>query len=342
MIGEILSDRKDKTVKKLVICLIFICVLLTGCESKQLITSSLFIPDFNDYDISYEVSDIAAADKENIANNMFLYEDICFEEEDISNGLELNLVAEAAGCYNITDREVIYTKNVYARMYPASTTKLLTCLTATKYGDLDKVYEISEDNCGITIKGAQLCGFMKGDRLSLRQLLYCLMIHSGNDAAVAIANCVSGDAKSFVELMNKEAKAIGAIGTHMTNPHGLHDPNHYSTPYDIYLILNECFKHEFLVELISQRHYVCEFKDINGNPKTLEMEATNLYFSGKKTPPENITVLGGKTGVTSAAGYCLIIASRNEEGKIFITEVFKSDSYDHLYSDMNELLYISK
>ena len=330
--------------KKLILCLIFICVLLTGCEEKQKITSSFFIPDFNDEVISADVTDIAV--NENITEdayvNNFLYEDICFEENDISSGNEFDFVGEAEGCYCVTDRRVIYSKNVYNRVYPASTTKLLTCLTAVKYGNLDKVVEITEDNCGITINGAQLCGFKKGDRLTLKQLLYCLMIHSGNDAAVAIAQGVSGDVKSFVELMNKEAKALGANDTHMVNPHGLNDVNHYTTPYDIYLIFNECLKSDFLMELISQKHYVCNFEDIDGNPKSIEMEATNLYFAGKKTPPENMTIIGGKTGVTSAAGYCLIIASRDENDKLYITEVFKSDSYDNLYNDMNELLKLCK
>lgn len=328
--------------KKLLICFISICLLLTGCEAKQTITSSFFIPNFADEEISYEVNDIAISDNVAIADDSFLYEDICFEPEYISTGNEFDFVGAAEGCYCVTDRTVIYSKNIYERIYPASTTKLLTCLTAVKYGDLDKVVEISEDNCGITIRGAQLCGFQKGDRLTIRQLLYCLMIHSGNDAAVAIAEGVSGSVKDFVELMNKEAKALGANDTHMVNPHGLHDVAHYTTPYDIYLIFNECLKSDFLMELISQRHYVCEFRGADGTPKSIEMEATNLYFAGQKTPPENMTIIGGKTGVTSAAGYCLIIASRDQNDKLYITEVFKSDSYDHLYNDMNELLKLCK
>ncbi len=328
--------------KKLMFCFISICLILSGCEAKQTITSSFFVPDFDDEEISYEVDDVAVKDSMIEDNSEFLYEDICFETDYISNGNEFDFVGTAEGCYCVTDRTVIYSKNIYERMYPASTTKLLTCLTAVKYGDLDKVVEISEDNCGITIRGAQLCGFMKGDRLTIKQLLYCLMIHSGNDAAVAIAEGVSGSVESFVELMNREAKALGAKDTHMVNPHGLHDVNHYTTPYDIYLIFNECLKSDFLMELISQRHYTCEFTGGDGSPKTLDMEATNLYFAGKKTPPDNITILGGKTGVTSAAGYCLIIASRDQNDKLYITEVFKSDSYDNLYNDMNELLKLCK
>ena len=164
----------------------------------------------------------------------FLYEDICFAKNNVSTGNDYAFSCVSAACYDITDNKVIFSKDVYNKVYPASTTKLLTAYIAMKYLDLDSEILITEDNCGITTPGAQLCGFKAGDRLTVRDMLYCLLIYSGNDAAEALALAVSGSEKDFADLMNEEAKKLGAIDTHFTNPHGLHDIKHFTTAYDIF------------------------------------------------------------------------------------------------------------
>ena len=332
--------------KRIIAFLLCLGFVLCGCQaekSRQKVTSSMFYPEFDNDVFEAEVEDVALNLLKKATAGEFLYEDICFETEDVPYEGDLGLHAEAAGAFCVTDRSVLFSKNIYSKVFPASTTKLLTCLTAFKYGDLNSVYTVREDNCGITTPGAQLCGFKMGDTFTLEQLLYCLMIHSGNDAAVAVAECVCGDVKTFVDKMNEEAKRIGAKDTHMSNTNGLHSPDHYTTPFDIYLIFNECLKNKQLTDIISTKEYTCVYKDMYGYDKTLEMTATNQYFSGKKTAPEGITVLSGKTGMTVAAGYCLIILSRNEEnGKQYITCVFKSTSYDDLYADMNQMLNLCK
>jgi len=329
--------------KRFLCCILCICLILGGCEKPQnKVTSSVFIPKFDDQEINVEVEDLAMKSLEKTKTGEFLYEDICFEVENVSTGLEYDFKAEAAGAFCVTDRSVLYSKNIYDKVYPASTTKLLTALTAFKYGDLKSVYIVREDNCGVNVPGAQLCGFKMGDKLTLEQLLYCLMIYSGNDAAVAVAECVSGSVSDFVAKMNEEARRIGAKDTHMSNPSGLHALDHYTTAFDIYLIFHECLKNKQLTDIISTKSYTAVFKDINGLEKTMEMTATNLYFAGKKQAPEGITVIAGKTGVTVAAGYCLIILSEDAAGKQYITCAFKSTSYDDLYADMNELLKLCK
>ncbi|MCR5766959.1 MAG: serine hydrolase [Lachnospiraceae bacterium] len=270
----------------------------------------------------------------------FLYEDICFEKDDVHVADEYPFSSTSAACYDISAKKIIYSKNIFQKVYPASTTKLLTALMAIKYLDLDSVITIQEDNCGITTPGAKLCGFKAGDKLTVRDMLYCLLIYSGNDAAEALAIEVSGNVKDFMKLMNAEAKKIGAIDTNFTNPHGLHDPNHYTTAYDIYLIFNECLKDPFLKQVFKTSDYYAEITDASGELKKVYMEPTNLYYMGKYTAPEGITVYGGKTGVTSSAGNCLVIYSEDEEGNGFITEIFKAETKDLLYNEMNELLKI--
>lgn len=328
--------------KKLFVLVLIICMLVTGCASKQTITSSFFIPDFNQKIFDTNVEDISLANLNLQASADFLYSDLCYEVNDVNMNIDYNFAGEALACFDATDTKIIFTRNMYQKVYPASTTKLLTALTALKYSDPDTLVTIEEDNCGITTPGAQLCGFKKGDKLTIDQLLHCLMIYSGNDAGVAIAKAICGSEEKFVELMNSEASKIGCINTHFANAHGLHNVNHYTTAYDMYLIFNECLKNKTLKDIIKCTSYTCEYSNIYGESKSLEMQATNLYYAGQKTPPEGVYILGGKTGVTATAGYCLVIASENENGKLFITEVFKSQSYDTLYADMNQLLELIK
>ena len=273
----------------------------------------------------------------------FLYEDICFEKDgNIGADIDYPFTSVSLGCYSLDDKRVIFSRNVYKKIYPASTTKLLTALIAVKYLDLDDIILITEDNCGITVPGAKLCGFKSGDTLTVRDMLYCMLIYSGNDAATAIAQKISGSEAEFAKLLNSEAVKIGAKDTHFTNPHGLHDLNHYSTAYDIYLIFNECLKDPFLKQVFKTTDYYATITNRSGEVNSIYMEPTNLYYAGKFAAPEGITVYGGKTGITSAAGGCLIIYSENSEGKGFITEVFKAADKDAIYKEMNELLKLCK
>lgn len=323
--------------KKLMILILIICIVLSGCSGNPVITSSLFVPEF-DYTVKEPDVSYVPNSGQLKSNSDFMYSELCYEPEDVPMDIDYEFAGVSLACFNATESKVIFSKNIYEKVYPASTTKLLTALTCLKYADVNKMVTIDEDNCGITTPGAQLCGFKKGDTLTIDQLLHCLMIYSGNDAGVAIAIAVSGSVENFVKLMNEEASRIGCINTHFSNPHGLQALDHYTTAYDMYLIFNECLKNKVMKDIVKCTSYTCVYHDAYGIEKTLEMQATNLYFAGVKTPPENVIILGGKTGATVAAGYCLIIASENAKGETYITEVFKSQSYDTLYADMNELL----
>ena len=127
-------------------------------------------------------------------------------------------------------------------MYPASITKVMTSLIAIKYGNLEDQVTVTEDAV-ISESGATLCGIKPGDTLTLEQLLYGLMLPSGNDAGAAIAIHMAGSIDAFADMMNEEAKRLGATDTHFMNPHGLHDEDHYTTAYDLYLIFNEALKY---------------------------------------------------------------------------------------------------
>ena len=151
-------------------------------------------------------------------------EDLCVvSDESAYDGSEVN--SEAGLLLSLSDHSVMYSKNAFERLYPASTTKIMTALIAIKYGNLDDIVTVT-DEAVITEAGATLCGIQPGDVLTLRQLLYGLMLPSGNDAGAAIAVHMSQSIQGFAELMNQEALRLGATGTHFVNPHGLHDENH--------------------------------------------------------------------------------------------------------------------
>ena len=208
---------------------------------------------------------------------------------------------------------------------------------ALKYGSPSQKITISE-NAAYPGADAQRLVLEPGDSMSLEQAINYLLVFSANDVAIAIAENIGGSYDDFVNLMNTEARAIGATGTHFTNPHGLHDENHYTTPYDLYLILNEAVKYDLIREILPQANYNTMFVGPDGSNKSIAVNATDAYLTGDVDAPEGITVLGGKTGTTEPAGHCLIILSQNTAGDNFISVVMKTESLDELYSDMNLLL----
>ncbi len=121
-----------------------------------------------------------------------------------------------------------------------------------------------------------------------------LLINSANDAAVLIAEGVGGSVENFCEMMNEEALALGATNSHFVNPHGLTDDNHYTTVYDMYLIMNEAIKFEVFREIIHMDSYTTVYHDKNRAEKEITVNSTNYYFIGKADPPSGITILGGK------------------------------------------------
>ena len=196
----------------------------------------------------------------------------------------------------------------------------------------------SRSNMGNLESGAVVCGLAEGDQLTLNQALHALLIKSANDAAVAIAEHIGGSVEGFADMMNEEAQAIGATNSHFVNPHGLNAENHYVTAYDMYLIFNEALKYDTVNEIISMTSYDTVYTDKNGNEKTLSVKNTNQYLAGNVAAPDRVTVIGGKTGTTSAAGNCLILLARDTSGNPYIAVILKSAERGILYTEMNALL----
>lgn len=271
------------------------------------------------------------------SSQSFFAKDLCVTgtEDQLSQNITASL-SEAAGLFDIQENTMKFGKNIYGRVYPASTTKILTAYTALKHGDLTATTTVTEQELQLE-EGSSTCGLSVGDNISLGELLYGLMLCSGNDAANVIADLVAGSTEKFADMMNKEALALGAANSHFINPHGLHSEEHYTTVYDMYLIFQAALQNEKFVEIIGSKNHTASFTNSAG-AASLEWVNTNKYLSGEVETPEGNQVIGGKTGTTNDAGYCLVLYSKNGSGTPYISIIYKSDSRENLYHEMSELL----
>ena len=304
--------------------------LLTGCSGKEYAFA---------YDRSRNNSSFLAAAPHSAQNTAEPFASkLCVVVNDVAEGTDVDMSqATSAGLFDLDSQRTVYAKNVHEKLNPASLTKTLTALCALEYGKLDDVMTASE-NVVIKETGAVKIGLKAGDTMTMEQALHALLLKSANDVAVMIAEHISGSVEGFSALMNETAKRIGATNSHFVNPHGLTAEDHYTTAYDLYLIFNEVVKYDKFVEIIHKSSYNVIYRDKNGKEKTAELSTTNAYIKGEAFAPNNVSVIGGKTGTTNAAGYCLVIYSKDSAGKPYISVVMQSEDRTLLYTQMTDLL----
>ncbi len=263
--------------------------------------------------------------------------DICVVTGDIPSA-DFSVEGEsAAGLFDVTNKQVLYSKDANEMLYPASLTKVMTALVAIKYSKMDDIL-VATDAVKITERGATLLGVKTGDTMTMNQALHILLINSANDVANLIAENVAGDIDSFVQMMNEEALRLGATNTNFTNPHGLSDSNHYTTAYDMYLIFNEAIKYDIFNEIIHTQTYETVYYDSRGREKEVSIMTTNMFLRGDYTAPNNMTVVGGKTGTTDMAGHCLIILAKDTAGKPYIGVILRASARDLINKEMVQML----
>lgn len=265
--------------------------------------------------------------------------DLCIANENYNESAVDMSQAEAAGLFSLRDKQTLYAKNIHEQLYPASLTKVMTALVALKNGNREDVLTASA-NVKITESGAQLCGLKQGDTMTLDQALRILLMQSANDVAIMIAEQYGGTVEHFCEMMNEEARAIGATNCNFSNPNGLTEETHYVTAYDMYLIFNEACKYELFKEIIGMSSYTTVYYDANGGEISFDKPSTNWYFNGEASAPSGITVLGGKTGTTNAARNCLVLLSSDTSGKSYISVILKSEERGIMYTEMTDLLNV--
>lgn len=262
---------------------------------------------------------------------------ICVATEDVNNELiQIEDELHAAGLFQLDTAEVKYAEKIHDKLYPASTTKILTAYIALKYGNLDDKITVSKEAVGVPLDSSR-AGLLTGDSVTLKDLLYGLMLPSGNDSAVAIAEHISGSEAEFAKLMNEEARILGATNSNFVNAHGYQDENHYTTAYDLYLILKECVKNETFLEVVSSVEYPINIDQKNGTYRKVTWKQSNQYVNGYRSEPSGIDVVGGKTGTTNEAGACLVLYSETENHP-YISIVMGANNKNILYDNMTCLI----
>ena len=210
---------------------------------------------------------------------------------------------------------VLFSQNKDVKLFPASTTKVLTALTVlNNVDDIKKEVEIPD--CAVGIEGSSIY-LKKGDVRTVEELLYGLMLRSGNDSAVALAVITSGSVEEFVNKMNETAISVGAINSHFVNPHGLHDDNHYTTASDLAAITAKAFKNEIFRRIVSAKNV--KFDD--------------RYYQNKNKMLWNYEGANGvKTGYTKSSGRCLV-SSAERDGMQLICVVLNHYGMWEAYMD---------
>ena len=284
---------------------------------------------------------VTAYEKENYSAAMYteplIVDSLCVTSEDVeSDYFSTEDELHAALLFQLDTARVEYAENVHEKLYPASTTKILTAYLALKYGNLSDIVTISANAVGVPLDSSR-AGFKTGDSLTLEELLYGLMLPSGNDSAVAIAEYISGSEEAFAELMNEEARKLGATNSHFVNAHGYQDEDHYTTAYDLYLILKECVKNETFLKVVSTTEFSLKLNQENGTYRDVTWKQSNQYVNGGRPEPDGIDVIGGKTGTTDEAGACLVLYSETENHP-YISIVMGADNKSILYENMTGLI----
>ena len=236
---------------------------------------------------------------------------------------ELTLNSRIAVAFDRNSNKVIWGKDENKRTAMASTTKIMTSIIVAENSNLDDIVTISAKAAGT---GGSRLGLKKDDKISMRDLLYGLMLRSGNDAAVAIAEHIGGDIPSFAELMNKKAKELNLKDTHFVTPHGLDDPDHYTTAYELAKIADYALENKTIAKVVSTKFYTI---NINGYPK--DLSNTNELLGNLNG------VNGVKTGFTNNAGRCLVTSVDRNNFNI-ITVVLQADTKKFRTQDSIKLI----
>lgn len=237
------------------------------------------------------------------------------------------VAAKAALLIDPDTEEILYARSIHERLYPASLTKIMTCLLvleAIDDGTLSKEDVLTASELAVTSipPDGSNAGIKVGEELTVESLLYCIMLSSANEGCNILAEAVAGSIDAFVEKMNSKAKSLGCEDTHFVNTNGLPDTDHYTTAWDLYLITKEARTHQDFMPLVGTIYYEVPATNLSNVRKlrTTNNLITNWYTTGYLYKGAE----GIKTGSTSAAGYCLV-ASASRSGRSLLSVVLGAE-----------------
>ncbi|WP_432664836.1 D-alanyl-D-alanine carboxypeptidase family protein [Wukongibacter baidiensis] len=233
-----------------------------------------------------------------------------------------NVYANSAECaivMEVKTGRILYSKNINVKRPMASTTKIMTALVAMENRDLESIVNVPDEAVGV--EGSSI--YLRNDeKVKLKDLLYGLMLRSGNDSAVAIAHHVSGSVEDFSNLMNKKAKKLGANNSNFKNPHGLHHKDHYTTAYDLALITRAALLNENFKKIVSSKRWIAE------------RDGYNTFYNKNKTLSQFKGGDGVKTGYTKVAGRCLVTSATRNGMQVLCVVLNDPNWFNDCYSLM--------
>lgn len=230
--------------------------------------------------------------------------------------------AESAILLEVNTGTILYAKNMDEQLFPASTTKILTCLLAVENSTMDEMVDFSYDAVFSVPRDGSNMGIDVGESLSMEDCLYGILVGSANEVAAAVGEHIAGDAASFADMMNERAKELGCTNTHFTNANGLHDDNHYTTAYDLAKIAVAFFSNEYLTKVADTPRV--HFEPTATQPDDFYLNNKNKLINGEISYDYYI---GGKTGYTDEARQTLVSCAENNGMKL-ICVIMKEESPD--------------
>ncbi|WP_054875344.1 D-alanyl-D-alanine carboxypeptidase family protein [Oxobacter pfennigii] len=240
-----------------------------------------------------------------------------------------SVAAEGALLIESNTGRILFEKNKDVKFYPASTTKIMTALLVLEHCQLDDKVIVGENPP--YVKGSKIYIF-EGEEFTVDQLLYALLIESANDVASAFAEHIAGSDEEFAKLMNKKAKELGCKNTNFTNPHGLYNPDHYTSAYDLYLITKEAMKYETYRKIVTTRSYTLE--PTNKQPERRYFHSNNRLMYNNRFHVEGAN--GAKTGYTTESGHSLVATAYREYTDLMV--VLLCDKKPGLWEDAYALM----
>ena len=229
--------------------------------------------------------------------------------------------AEAAVLIEANTGAVLYAKNMDERLYPASTTKILTCTLAMENSDLNDMVTFSYDAVHSVPRDGSNIGIDAGESITMQQALEAILVGSANEVANGVAEHIAGSVDGFVDMMNARVEELGLQNTHFTNANGLYDDDHYTSAYDLAILGRDFFSHEILCKI--SRTPKVEFIASPTQPDTFTVNSKNLLYPGKKYAYEYL--VGSKTGYTDKARQTLVSCAK-KDGMELICVVLKEES----------------
>ena len=220
------------------------------------------------------------------------------------NDEDFHIRAKATALIELNSHTIVYAQELDRQVYPASLTKIMTCMLALEHGDLDDVLTVSETALQNLSEYGSTAGLMEGEQLSLRELLYCIMVSSANEGCNVVAEYIAGSVDAFVAMMNEKAAALGMHATHYANPHGLHNSEHYTSVRDLAVLATWAWQNSQFREFASTTHHTVPATNLS-EERTL---TTTNYLTSTDTYGRYYyeKAVGVKTGFTTPAGGCLI------------------------------------